>query len=356
MNMKDKIFISHASADSVIVSLFVEHILRAGCGVQMENIVYTSWEDTGVVNGEDIPLAIKDGIRNSSLFFMMVSENYRESEVCLNEMGAAWMDDSLVRKIILLPGVGFDRIGWLMKLKKGTSITDDQGLDAIHDQVCEIFSLKPKTSTWNRSRANFIDEVSKLASGNELVQATSACYENEEMDILDYRESFNVHTQEYTHILLELSEATSHYNERVEEEAARMNVLQQTPAAITPVRVREIMESIARETDILSKVYESSTPLLQEHFDASISSAIALQQSGVQNDDVLQENREAFWGMVTTMKETRTSLAAMRDSMDGIPDLDKSFRKSKKRLQAALNEMLKVVDFCIKRANEFQLA
>lgn len=43
------------------------------------------------------------------------------------------MDDSLVRMIVLLPGVGFDRIGWLMKLKKGTSITDDQGLDAIPD-------------------------------------------------------------------------------------------------------------------------------------------------------------------------------------------------------------------------------
>lgn len=59
--------------------------------------------------------------------------------------------------------------------------------------------------------------------------------------------------------------------------------------------------------------------------------------------------------MVTTMKETRLSLTEMRDSMDGIPDLDKSFRKSKKRLQAALGEMLKVVDFCIKRANEIQV-
>lgn len=353
--MKDKIFISHASADSEIVSLFVERILRAGCGVQLENIVYTSWEDTGVVNGEDIPSAIKDGIRNSSLFFMMVSENYRESEVCLNEMGAAWMDDSLVRMIVLLPGVGFDRIGWLMKLKKGTSITDDQGLDAIHDRVCEIFSLKPKTSTWNRSRADFIAELSKLAPENEPVQATPECYENEEMDILDYRESFNLRTQEYSNILLELTEATNHYNERVGEEAARMNVLQQTPAAITPVRVREIMVSIARETDILSEVYKRNTPLLQQHFDASISSAIALQLSGIQNDDAIQENREAFWGMVTTMKETRLSLTEMRDSMDGIPDLDKSFRKSKKRLQAALGEMLKVVDFCIKRANEIQV-
>ena len=41
--------------------------------------------------------------------------------------------------------------------------------------------------------------------------------------------------------------------------------------------------------------------------------------------------------------------------LDAIHDLDKSFRKSKKRLQAALGEMLKVVDFCIKRANEIQV-
>ncbi len=38
--MKTKIFISHASADSDVVSLFVDHILRNGCGVNVEDIVY----------------------------------------------------------------------------------------------------------------------------------------------------------------------------------------------------------------------------------------------------------------------------------------------------------------------------
>lgn len=54
-----------------------------------------------------------------------------------------------------------------------------------------------------------------MAPENEPVQVTPECYENEEMDILDYRESFNLHTQEYSNIVLELTEATNHYNERI---------------------------------------------------------------------------------------------------------------------------------------------
>ena len=353
--MKDKIFISHASADSEIVSLFVEHILRSGCGVQMDNIVYTSWEDTGVVNGEDIPSAIKDGINESAIFIMMVSENYRESEVCLNEMGAAWMDDSLIKKIIVLPGVGFDRIGWLMSLKKGTCIIDEQGLDALHDQICEVMSIRPKTPVWNTSRANFIKEVSKLDVKSH-VSIIAESDEDDAMDYLDHRESFSTHTQAYTEILAELTGATNHYNERIGEEAGRLNLLQQNPATITPSRVRVIMEAIAKETDILSEVYESNTPLLQEHFGASVNSAIVLQQAGMGDEGVDQENRNAFLEMMNSMRETKKSLTEMRDSMDTVPDLDKTFRKSKRRLQNALNAMLRVIDYCIKKTNDFQEA
>ena len=115
-----KIFISHALKDKEIVSLFVDKILVLGSGVSLEDIVFTSREDTGVINGEDIPEAIKSGLKESALFFMMVSEAYKDSEVCLNEMGAAWVMDDLSRKIILLPNTGFEKIGWLMSLKKGT--------------------------------------------------------------------------------------------------------------------------------------------------------------------------------------------------------------------------------------------
>ena len=355
--MAKKVFISHASADEQVVSLFVDHILQAGCGVQAGDIVYTSREDTGVVNGDDIPSAIKDGIRECAVFIMMVSDNYRNSEVCLNEMGAAWMVENLPKKIVVLPGVGFEKIGWLMSLRKGTRITDERGLDALHDQICEILSLRPQTATWNDNRSRFIEGINKISIAHqEDLSASEPEEEDEAMDILDYREGFNYHTQEYTRILGVISGAMTHYNERIGEETGRMNLLHQNPAAVTPAHVREIMVSIAGETNLLAEVYEVNTPLLRDHFGQSMSCAIALQKSEIDNETIRQENREAYSSLMETMKETKNTISQMRDSMDGVPDLDKSFRKSKRRLQIALDKMLEAVDYCIKRANELQIA
>ena len=86
--MGKKVFISHAAIDQQIVSLFVDQIICFGSGISIEDVVYTSREDSGIINGDDIPLSIKDGIKECMLFFMMVSDGYKKSEVCLNEMGA----------------------------------------------------------------------------------------------------------------------------------------------------------------------------------------------------------------------------------------------------------------------------
>ena len=75
--MSKRVFISHSSQDKEIVSSFIENILVAGCGLRQEDIMYTSCEDMGVGNGEDIPMAIKKGIQECQLFLMMVSEHYR---------------------------------------------------------------------------------------------------------------------------------------------------------------------------------------------------------------------------------------------------------------------------------------
>lgn len=355
--MGEKVFISHASADEQIVSLFVDHILKAGCGVHAEDIIYTSREDTGVVNGEDIPSAIKDGIRNCAVFIMMVSDNYRNSEVCLNEMGAAWMAENLPKKIVVLPGVGFEKIGWLMSLRKGTRITDERGLDALHDQICGILSLGPQTATWNESRSRFIEGINRgHVAQQENVSVQKQEEEEEAMDILDYREGLNFHTQEYSRILGVISDAMNHYNERIGEETGRLNTLQLNTAAITPARVREIMVAIAGETNLLAEVYEVNTPLLRDHFGQSMSCAIALQQSEIENETIKQQNREGYSSLMKTMRETKNTISQMRDSMDGVPDLDKSFRKSKRRLQKALDKMLEAVDYCLKKANELQIA
>ena len=70
MNMPKRVFISHASEDEPIVTLFVEKILQAGSDVKISEITYTSQEDMGITNGDDIPESIKAGIKELKVKFV----------------------------------------------------------------------------------------------------------------------------------------------------------------------------------------------------------------------------------------------------------------------------------------------
>ena len=348
--MSKKVFISHASADEKMVSLFVDHILVAGSGVKLEDIFYTTRVDTGVANGDDIPSAIKNGIRGCNLFVMMVSDHYRNSEVCLNEMGAAIMRDDLPIMILLLPNVDFDRLGWLVSLKKGTKLTESDGLDQIHDQIMELMSVHVKTATWNRSKTCFLSHAQEAEEkGNSLIPESVQRQEEEELDFLDIRERFSKHTKEYTDILGLYAEAMSDYNERLGIMTRRLNQIRSNPKTLTPRQVRGVFLTGALETDKVSALYEEKTPLFRYHFDKSIEYAEMLQSTA--NEAVKEDNKKQFKTFVDSMVSTRDILVDFRKTLDGMVDLDKHFKKSRVRLMEAMDNMLDVVSFCISRAS-----
>ena len=356
--MSSIVFISHASSDEKLVSLFVDLILCSGSGLTPERIVYTSREDTGVMNGDEIPQSIKDGIRRSSLFFMMVSEAYRASEVCLNEMGAAWMIDDLPKKIILLPGIGFDRIGWLMSLVKGTRITDEDGLDAIHDQVMDALSTRVQTSTWNRSKRQFLKEIEKetaIILPSVSHKESDSEPDGEELDFLDYRENYELNLGYCNTFLKEIVDALVLYNDRLNEGMAQQNHIQQGNNVLSTKQIRSVLENVAHESDSLSIVLETNSPLLDDHFAIAIESVIMLQKSGFGDDSSKDDSRTACRSLVEAMVGARDSLTKMKKTMDGFPDLDKTFKKSRKRLQAAIDGLTDVLSSCIRNANEIQV-
>lgn len=106
------IFISHSSKNSEIVRNFVQLILYEGLGVEKGNIFCTSIQDAGIQSGEDFKNRIKDEISNCDIVIQIISEDYKESEVCLNEMGAAWALNKIVIPFIL-PPVNFENVGFI---------------------------------------------------------------------------------------------------------------------------------------------------------------------------------------------------------------------------------------------------
>ncbi|OXM87055.1 toll/interleukin-1 receptor domain-containing protein [Paenibacillus rigui] len=96
-----KIFISHAVKDAdVVVQPFID-LLVMGLKVDREEIYYTSGGD--IPTGVNFPEHIKTNINSAELVIMMLTDNYMDSDFCLNEMGAAWANNQNIYPIVIPP-------------------------------------------------------------------------------------------------------------------------------------------------------------------------------------------------------------------------------------------------------------
>ncbi len=155
-----RIFISHSSKDKTIVEAFVDHILCLGIGIDRNDIFCTSIEDLAISNGEDIRKHIQSTIRSAEYSFLLISDNYKSSEICINEMGAVWAYDANVRTY-LLPNSDFNDIGWLNDPRKADKIENRVALDNLYEEMQEFYSIKNSVKTWGQQKEAFIRLLDK---------------------------------------------------------------------------------------------------------------------------------------------------------------------------------------------------
>lgn len=153
-----KIFISHSSKDEKFVTDFVNHILCLGIGIDRDDIFCTSIEDLGIRNGEDIRKHIQENIRSAEYSFILLSNNYKASEICVNEMGAVWAYDANVR-LYLLPNTDFPSVGWLCDARKANSVSNSVALDSLYKEMIEHFNLPDRLVHWSQQRKIFLDRL-----------------------------------------------------------------------------------------------------------------------------------------------------------------------------------------------------
>ncbi|MBO4814814.1 MAG: toll/interleukin-1 receptor domain-containing protein [Muribaculaceae bacterium] len=153
-----KFFVSHASADASIVNAFVKEILMLGCGFSSSDI-FCTLDHTAIRTGDDFRNEIIKNMKGCDYIMCMISDNYRNSEVCQNELGAAW---ALENKRILpfkFPNIKFTEIGFLNVIKQTADITDDSKLDELYMELCECYSLQQDWINFNQRKADFIKVV-----------------------------------------------------------------------------------------------------------------------------------------------------------------------------------------------------
>ena len=155
-----KIFVSHASADATIVNAFVKEILLVGCGFKA-NDIFCTLDHTSIRTGDDFRSEIVANMKSCDFVICLISEKYRGSEVCQNEMGAAW---ALEGKRILpfkFPNLSFDEIGFLNVVKQCADITDKSKLDELYKELCEYYDIEQDWMNYNKATADFIKIVNE---------------------------------------------------------------------------------------------------------------------------------------------------------------------------------------------------
>ena len=156
------IFISHASADEKYISPFVNIILKQALGLRDEEITCTSFENTGILPGMCIPNYIIEKINMADVFLVMASLNYKTSEVCNNEIGAAM---GLKKNIIqlLVPKAKFSELNWMLNHDKAANMDNGSSLDHLAEAICNGIGISMLTPVhWNPSRDSFLEKIAEL--------------------------------------------------------------------------------------------------------------------------------------------------------------------------------------------------
>lgn len=167
-----KIFISHSSNDKKIAESFVDNILLLGMNLTTNDVFCTSSEGMGIKSGEEWRNRIRDEITGADIILLMITPNYKASEICLNEMGAAWITDAVVIPLII-GEITYQSAGVIAEPKQIEKL-DEYGLSRLCETIKENFpNLKFNVSVWESKRRKFIKELSEYLELNPFPKAYS---------------------------------------------------------------------------------------------------------------------------------------------------------------------------------------
>lgn len=162
-NLEKTIFISHASKDKIIAVAFVDIILHGGLSVPIDQIFCVSTDGTKIKSGTDWRNSISQSLSSAKLNFLLITPNYKESEVCLNEMGAAWVTSAMVLALIVEP-INYKTVGVIQEPNQIEKLLDEKSLDRIKDIVQDTLRIPStliKSDRWTAKKTEFISKVQK---------------------------------------------------------------------------------------------------------------------------------------------------------------------------------------------------
>ncbi len=156
-----KIFISHSSKDEKIAHEFCD-MLCLGVGFDKDKDIFcTSIDGLKITNGEDIREYIQDNVNYADFAILLISDNYKKSVVCLNEMGAVWAIDKKV-KTYVFPNMNESEVGWLINTKAAEKINDMTALASLYDELTNFYNKPKNSKLWTAQAKKFCQKCDEL--------------------------------------------------------------------------------------------------------------------------------------------------------------------------------------------------
>lgn len=163
----DNIFISHREKDREQVSAFIELLYAIGfprptVDTTERMIFCSSHPDCYIENGEPNLDKIKEQFNNHkhTFFVLWYTDNYFESQACLNEAGAIWVMHKTYQEI-LAPDFDSSNIrGLLDKQSVWFRANDKYRLNTFKEQIQKMFLISILSqSSWELARDSFISKL-----------------------------------------------------------------------------------------------------------------------------------------------------------------------------------------------------
>ncbi|MEO9211206.1 MAG: toll/interleukin-1 receptor domain-containing protein [Ginsengibacter sp.] len=177
------VFLSHSSKDEQLVKLFTDKILRLLLNLKLDHIFCTSIEACSITSGHDFKEFIKLSLLNATHVIQIITENYKKSEVCLNEMGAAWVLENRIFPFILEP-VNYENVGFIHHPNQLLKLNQKKDLLKFIDEIKEnVVIVAPQTEI-DRHIDDFLlqlNNLNKFYTNSEIVERKVVLFESQKV-------------------------------------------------------------------------------------------------------------------------------------------------------------------------------
>lgn len=179
-NINNKVFLSHASKDKRIANKFIDDILVNILGLSKEkDIFFTSHPESGVEPGHNWRDEIKTNLKIKEIFIAIISERYKKKEMCLAEIGAAWVLGKFVYQFAV-PPIEKSKCSEVLNTNQAISLTNKDDIKSFIHSIKDKLQIKDlKNEIDDASIIRFVKSINNINTSIKKNLATPKIYTND---------------------------------------------------------------------------------------------------------------------------------------------------------------------------------